>query len=413
MLRYNATDMFIKGFDSVSSGYPINDRLLMSASHMNNTEACDHLINKRPRTFYSIERTDSPGYVKHGNVHILQSCLNLMVHSSFAKGMVSVLPLAVDSGNLDFVRLLLKHLPINEDSNSLLTDNDNDNDIKFKRRGGISVDMLKVLHEEFNCLFVLTKLWKAILSRSVHCNMLGSVQYILDSMPSPKFQQLLSSDDHPNDMSYYWLLWRCAKNDNIAMFDALFNIRLVDQNDRMDIRATINEAADSSHESFIKHLYKYHVGNGHITRICEELLRDLLVMGQDLDILDVDQAKLLITPLAAIRNNDLESFKSATIKQNYNLDAETCRTMTKSMALLISNPLKGVEYNHNNKSLINMVRAVGKPGSNITADIVCQFIVNNNVHRPKKLNDTMKSAAGYSADERRMSRDNVIDIPTH
>ncbi|GAM26896.1 hypothetical protein SAMD00019534_100710 [Acytostelium subglobosum LB1] len=273
---------------------------------------------------------------------------------------------AVDTGNIQFVRLLLQHIVIDEES------------IKFARyagfrtsRAAVNVDMLAVLHKEFNCLFRIPVLWLAALKYAVKCSMLDCVQYILDNMPVhvlPEMTNALISK----------CLRRCAKKGNSNMFQYLaiksqFNLK------SNDITGIITEACDHGQESFLRYLNQ-HVDN----EVSRDFIRHCLELR---------------TPLAAIRTNDLASMSDGSFNdQSVELDAKTCNQMSKEMATLICGPPSTAHpLVYTGQSLINMIRAVVKPGTNITEDLVCQFIVNLRYKLTLSISGTLDYAAGFSA----------------
>ncbi|GAM19298.1 hypothetical protein SAMD00019534_024730 [Acytostelium subglobosum LB1] len=382
MLRFNATQMFIAAFDSVADDFPIDyNNLLISAVNFNNTTVFNHLID---RMNIDIE---CDNIIYRGNFDILRSYLAATGHRALPNNRVSILPYAVETGNVEFVRLLLQLLTIDVDANKYVRS------IEFHRRG-VRVDMLRMLHGEFNCLFELPNLWEEVLRHSVKCNMMDSVQYILDNMSH--------AQSIPTDLLTKCLR-QCAKTGNVDMFQAFIKTPVGTKyliNSNRDMKEIIEKVVDNGHLSIIKHLFQHHVGNGHISEERETQIRDALVMPPSSvpgEPIDMDLVRLRSTPLADILNDNIVSFASHSGHTMY-LTFKMCTMMSKSMATFISSPrMDSNQFRFCKGSLYNMVRAVVHPGSNITADIVCQFIVNCDLQTPSFLQKSMKDACGYSA----------------
>ncbi|GAM19304.1 hypothetical protein SAMD00019534_024790 [Acytostelium subglobosum LB1] len=381
MLKYHATQMFIKTFDSVADEYPIDavKELVKFSANYNNATVYKHLIN---RTKIDTACIWCDMVFFFGNVDILQTYLDATGHRPFPSHIVQHLPLVADSGSVEFARLLLQHTAISYDSGQIVCSND------FERRG-VRVDMLRLFHEEFHILFVHTELWRVALLHSAKCNMLDSVQYILDNMPPTE------SESWDLDTC----LKHCAKSGNAAMFQSLIksNEGTKYLNNR-DIRDLIDIAADRGHESFIKYLLQHHVGNGHINKNSEDLIRNLLEMpSSSCESTDINLAKLRITPMAAIRNDDIVTVESYSDHQ-FKLGYKVCREMSESMAKFISSPRTTKKLHFGDFSVLNMIKAVGIPGSNITQDIICQFIVNCNIKTNRHIGESMVLASRFSTE---------------
>ncbi|GAM19294.1 hypothetical protein SAMD00019534_024690 [Acytostelium subglobosum LB1] len=389
MLRFNATDMFIKTFDSIADDYPIdNNNLLRQAAHYNNVTVFNHLISRM-----KIEATcvEFDVMFRYGNLYILQSYLAATGHRLLPQASsMRNLPLAIDSGNVEFVRLLLQHFTVVGD--------DEDNRIGLRHsleRRGIRLAMLRLLHEEFHILFDLTELWQAALLHSTRCNIIDSVQYILDNMPS-RAQihfpvQLLSK-----------CLQKCAKSGNIDMFQSFISTSFGAEylTNGRDIKNIIDAAKDNGQETFIKHLLQHHFGNGNISQSCENQVLNLLGLprsasGSGPTNVSLATARLQLRPLTALHIENMAALETL-IDQIDDLGPLMCQGMSHKMATFISSP-RATPLNFKNSSLANMITAVGRKGSKITADIVLQFIANCNHQSPRSLDLAMRAAAGYSA----------------
>ncbi|GAM26889.1 hypothetical protein SAMD00019534_100640 [Acytostelium subglobosum LB1] len=381
MLRYQATEMFIQTFDSLSHIYnDIDNNLLWFSIYHNNVKVFKYLCalpNMCPRV-----NTLPPMIYNHSNLEILQQYLAITGYHSLPLDTLNRLAMCVDSGNEQFVRLMIKQIKLD-----LTVERPNSNLVRlvrhdFKRRG-VSVSMLRMLHEEFNCLFGHTSFWEVALKHSIKCNMVDSVQYILKSMP----EYVSSRADHEMHTLIKGCFHRCAKHDNANMFKVIVDRSRVarDHLREHDIRDLIKVAWDRSHKSFIKHLIKHHVGNSTITQVSETYLLNC-----------VEGDTLRVTPLSVFNSDALAQEHIQQITDT--LTASTCLYMSKTMATLISIQRNTNRLRFVGRSIINMVEAVGKPHSKITADTVCQFIVNCDHEYIEQLNEAMHCAAGYSAE---------------
>ncbi|GAM26857.1 hypothetical protein SAMD00019534_100320 [Acytostelium subglobosum LB1] len=381
MLQYNATQMFIETFDSVANNnnnnnnYPHNNKLLSSAVRYNNRKVFEHLLkhpNIRP-DFESLAEL-----FRRDNFDLLQQYLTPFTQQSIHECLsVSGLIKAVVTGNESLVRLLLQHMTIDMHSNGLI------DPFKFIRGRGISVAMLKVLHEEFGCLYSLKTLKSEALRHSVKYNQMDSVQYILENHPSWVIEDPLIS-------SY---LCQCAKQGNIEMFQLLMRSVRITRYLRNDINHVVKVAWDHGHVEFIKYIFEKYIGNTIITKNSEHYVRACFETPPNPS--SMDPAKLRVTLLAAIRHDDLVSVE-ANVNMVVELDAKTCRKMSKEMANAISCN-RATQMRFSGLSIFNMVKAMAQPESNITADIVSQFIVNCRHKVPTYLNEAMILAAGHSA----------------
>ncbi|GAM26860.1 hypothetical protein SAMD00019534_100350 [Acytostelium subglobosum LB1] len=307
-----------------------------------------------------------------GNLVILQLYLTINTYRQIPNDTVSHLHLAIDTGNEQFVRLLLQHLTIDDKANDRMT---------FKRCG-VKVGMLKVLHEEFNCLYRIKQLWDVALLRSARCNMVDSVQYILDNLPSDYDQKSIGVLQS--------FLQQCATSGSSNMLQVLSQstagAKLLKTYDNFG--GLVQRALENGHESFVEHLKAIPLHrtsfqqNEHFT-LLTSILKDDLVSFEEL--------------IGQWNDHDFES------------DKKVCQRMSVAMSTLISSP-RTIPLTFYNSSLLNMIRAVGKPGSNITEDIVCQFIVNCNhfghdygysedSDYPAFLYDMLTIAAGFSDDK--------------
>ncbi|GAM19168.1 hypothetical protein SAMD00019534_023430 [Acytostelium subglobosum LB1] len=381
MLRYNATQMFIQSFNNIieasAKDYSISSELLWKAMQYNNTTAFKYMYFNTTCMILDSPPEDFPlssALCKHGNIDIFKWYIATTMRQELPKDLIHIFML-MDTGNEQFVRLVLEH------AESFRTSNDKEhskyNMFKFRSRG-ISVGILRMMHEYGQCLYRYRYIWHRALLHSVKCNMMDSVQYIIDNVHD--IEMNIFSPEY--DVIYKCLM-RCAKAGNISMFNLLINTQIGGEClSYTDVNELVKVACDHSQMDFLQHLVDNHNGNG-------------------------SPGKMPVSILACIRSDDLEGMESLIQRGDVNvnvfeLDAKLCHRMSASMAVLITSPritrLKlGIE------SLVNMVEVVskGKHASNITVDVVCNFILNcdfdlNHDETTYMINSAMVTAAGFS-----------------
>ncbi|GAM26252.1 hypothetical protein SAMD00019534_094270 [Acytostelium subglobosum LB1] len=129
------------------------------------------------------------------------------------------------------------------------------NEISFSssclRRHGISLGVLKLLHEEYDSLYPLGSLFCNTMVHCARCNLVDSFQYIVDNIPENNRPSLF-------DRSVSDSLKFCASNGNIAIFDILYNSpNTKEYVTEKDLNIAIRKAAKHGHPTMINHLFKY------------------------------------------------------------------------------------------------------------------------------------------------------------
>ncbi|GAM26065.1 hypothetical protein SAMD00019534_092400 [Acytostelium subglobosum LB1] len=395
MLKYNATEMFIQSFDSVANNYPINTTLLKCAAQYNNTKAFNHLI-KHPNIIIDQTEFHLEDISQHGNIDILQSYIDATAcHSTHYIDFLTCLPLAIDNGNEHFVRLLLQHFksrgsiprPVGihgetdndygrvksvEDAvpKSVTQAKDRLRNYKLKRQG-VSVGVLRVLHEEFGCLFLFHQLLDNILINTAKFKMSASVQYIMDNLP-----------DHMSVRILEHFFYRCVKDGNIEYLRML--------NETQQGQRYLKGISENDDKPAATALSR-----GHVEFI--EYFNGIMGFGET-DLRGLEEA---IRAMAAIHTDDLVAAESL-IHNIKSLCPKWCQRMSTSMAMLITRPRTPALVFYL-ETLKNMVVAVEKPGSNITVDIVCNFIdncnfesINHQSYEKWQLEEIMLIASNFS-----------------
>ncbi|GAM22514.1 hypothetical protein SAMD00019534_056890 [Acytostelium subglobosum LB1] len=321
MLGYNATHMFIETLNNIINDkeYPINSDLIWMAIEYNNITVFMYLLNN---TSMLLDETEMPlDMCKHGNIDILEFYLAATDYHPLPTQTITRLPKAIDTGNIQFVRLLLKHTPFRRDERDLINDKDEKPaKIKFKKGRGITLDMLRMLHEEFQCLFMFTNVWSAILLHSIKHNMTKSANYILDNMSQVHSKLLIGKCAN-----------RCAKAGNITIFQTLIKTDMgAKYLEKINLYQVIDLALDHGRENFLNYLAQQHVGKGTFNHDTEDRLLTCFVSN--------GKGRLRVTPRAAILHNDFFSMDSfAQKREEINLDIKQCQRMSLSMVHYIAN----------------------------------------------------------------------------
>ncbi|GAM26296.1 hypothetical protein SAMD00019534_094710 [Acytostelium subglobosum LB1] len=389
MLKYNATKHFIDAYNTVAHIYPFNCTLLASAAQYNNAIAFKHIynVNDKVSMFRGSGNQLLPGICRHGSVDMLQLYLTATAHHPLPVRTIQFLPSVIDTNNVEFMRLLLENLATFGGYISFVH---NDNAENKPRSQGISVAMLRLLHEEFNCLFTVDRLWIFVLMRCIQSNALDCVQYMIDHVPDPA---LIVEAEQQECRGLKDCMKQCGASGNIEIFELLsrssIGVQLLNKIALREVtlRSIFTAAADHSQEAVIKQLCKLQDSNGvNLVENVEQMLSSFIDVGKD---------SLKLTTMAAIRKGDILGAESL-ISQHGVLDLDICREMSAEMATHLfrprQTPLVFVEH-----SLIHLVRSVGKTGSSIIAEHVCMFLDNCGVQDPHSVNGAIKSAAGFSA----------------
>ncbi|GAM26898.1 LOW QUALITY PROTEIN: hypothetical protein SAMD00019534_100730, partial [Acytostelium subglobosum LB1] len=382
MIRFNHSSLFIQTFDNnVVDRHNLNFHYLFSsAAHYNNITVFKHLIkyvndnnNKFSSGIKMILVQDSntlQELCRHGNVDMLQDFLALSPYCELPGEILDRLPVAVDAGNEQFVRLFLKRfIPIERSYKHRVSV------AKFRSRCGVSIGMLKILHEEAKLLNNHTALLNQVLYHSTKNNSMDSVQYIMDNIRAP-----LRLDRSLNQVITKSLV-RCAKVGNIAMFEAIINADILSHYPlRHFIKEILYPALDHGQESFIKHLVINHPFKNHYFKSWFKCIDSSNNNNQSQSIefcvANLDKIKLSMIVSMAIRLDDNSSAEKLLYYQEFN--GNLFRKMSKSMAELITGPRPHGKnpYVFDVSSILHMIEAIGQSRSTITPDMVCQYIEN-------------------------------------
>ncbi|GAM26940.1 hypothetical protein SAMD00019534_101150 [Acytostelium subglobosum LB1] len=382
MLRYNATDMFIKTFDSLSYintyTYPYNYDLLFSSVRYNNETVFRHLL-KHPRMRLTNERHGVASNIcKYGNTDMLQLYLDATAYRSLPCDIINGIPFAIDTGNEQFVRLFLQHLTVDPKMAK-----EKARRVQLKRPG-VSIGMLRLLHEEFNCLFNQhNDIWQVALTHSIKCNMMDSVQYIIDNIP--ELDITLTPECVVNELLLKCLC-QCAIDGNIPMMVMLTKYPIFAEYMVMgSVDYMVQCAVDNGQQSFIKYMCQQHIGANTINTRAENMLINLRN----------DDGSIRITPVAAILSDDYASVESLIIDGLLELCQRTYKLMSKSMIDFIVSPRINV-FTLPENALFEMVKCINKPGGHITDDHLCQLIVNCKFDTNPNYYHLLKLTAAFS-----------------
>ncbi|GAM19126.1 hypothetical protein SAMD00019534_023010 [Acytostelium subglobosum LB1] len=378
MLKYNATQWFIKAFDSVYTdtighahdSLALSDILFESIS-CNNIQAFQHILK---HTNGIVPFNVQPNNVdklldllNHGNVDMLKALLLMNAHRSLPTDS-SQLARAIDSGNVGFVRLMLQHHCFERHQVEHLLDggeeedeDDEEEDPNTFSRHGVSVEMLKMLHEEFDRLYSDTDLLKMLLEHSIRCNIPESVQYIIENIP-PKANTFALKKSCAGYIKYL------GKHGNVNIFNTLCSkswmvSELLKPN---RLSTLIVDAANNGHVDFIRCIYNS--GHKPIDANNKTLIHSFF------DDVPGTLTKFRVTPLVSIRNNDLE-LANRLITQVRDIDVELWMNMSESMIALITNQ-RAPPLRFFRSSITHMLDAFKSEQSNITEEHIHKFIDN-------------------------------------
>ncbi|GAM22515.1 hypothetical protein SAMD00019534_056900 [Acytostelium subglobosum LB1] len=365
ILRYNATDMFIETLNNMINveEYPIVNGLLKKAAIYNNTTVFKFLLNN---TDMSIDEYNIPMSIcTNGNIDILESYLAATDYHPLPNKTITQLPKAIDKGNIQFIHLWLKHTPFQREARERSEENVK---IKFKNGRGITLGMLRMLHEEFQCLFMFTDVWPAILLHSVKHNLPECVQYMIDNLPDGC--RLKQSSE--------------AYDPNVLLMD--MGAKCLEEGHFSDYEITM--ALDRGRENFLNHLLQYHLDDGTL-RNEEKLLSCFMSEGK---------GRLRVTPSAAILHDDFVSMEIfAQERVEINLNNKQCRKMSLSMVRCIAN-MHSPPLVLSSRTLKEMMLVPHL----FTSDIMCQILNNvdipTNIATIRSMQCLMKVAAGHSMD---------------
>ncbi|GAM26862.1 hypothetical protein SAMD00019534_100370 [Acytostelium subglobosum LB1] len=348
-LKFNATEWFIKAFDSFTPKcHQLTSRLLFKSFKYNNIRAFNHILdNTNTDLDDDITPSQLTNILKHGNVQMFERYISMHSARSFQINSINHLMFAINSGNVNFVRLLLQHKCYHNDPDMYFEE---DVDPQEFKRSGINVDMLTMLHKEYGLLY-LHDLWALALKQSTHLNVTDSVRYIIEHLPSDL--TILCS-------AHIGLLVEfIAKPSHFAIFKVFFRVQQFAKT-IITNNLLVHMAADNGHDE----LFKFLDDNGPLpTSLMKYVDR-------------VNGFKVKITPLAAIRTGDLD-LTEAMIAQVDHIDLYTWTHMSTSMATLLSNRRHNPPKLFNLHSLCEMIECFGlQPDHPITERMVLNFIDN-------------------------------------
>ncbi|GAM26214.1 hypothetical protein SAMD00019534_093890 [Acytostelium subglobosum LB1] len=378
MLQYNATAMFLEAFDRVADDYPVNNDLLSRAMRFNNTAALKRLA-AHPNMVMSTKNLSS--IISTGNVEMLQHYLAATLHHCVPD--VSIwIGHKIDDLDEQSVRLLLKHISVDtlDGHRGTLSTH------SFGKRG-ISLGVLKVLHEEFNCLYSLDSLWVNAMAHCARCNLVDSFKYMVDNIPTGNRSSFL-------DNAVKNSLKNCASNGNIEVFDLLWSSTTTNKYlSEKELNNAIRTAAKHGQPTMVDHLFKC------LAKVTTESSSSRkqqihLRQGEETPTMEMSEAMLQASLAQSIHNDDMINVE-AQIDCIGELHSEMCVKMSTSMAQLITT-YRSPRLTFKGQSLFHMVKAIGQPGSNITPEIVCQFIDNCDIPSPDQLKETFELAADCS-----------------
>ncbi|GAM24477.1 hypothetical protein SAMD00019534_076520 [Acytostelium subglobosum LB1] len=414
MLRFNATQWFLEALDRMSKYYGNKPwqpewELLEAAIRFQNHHVINRLIGNDVNNMvimplpYEMNLLDLCSIVRYGDVDLIQRFIDVNAHRSISCFTLAVLVVAIDNGDVQMVRLLFKHIDFKPELYSSAP--------KFVKclnsGGGITVSMLKILNEEYKCLF-RCRLWSKVLRLVTRLNMTDSVKYIMDNIT------LTSMSPELIVKPYQSCLKTAAKLGHIDVFNLLANsIHGFEYVLSKEFKDVINIAADHGQESLIKYIYTHFIGVGMIDKSSEDLVRILLNVPACIQHKNwlIELAGLRMTIPYAIRSNDLVSLESLIQSsdpfQTIDLQPDMIQNMSRAMATYLASPRTcptQFPLLFTWTSLDNLVSYIAQCHSRIiTVDLMLMFIGNCYFDIPPDQEEegdgtsgTLRTAAGIS-----------------
>ncbi|GAM17012.1 hypothetical protein SAMD00019534_001870 [Acytostelium subglobosum LB1] len=370
MLKYNATQLFIETFDSIpNKSSRLIFRLMIKAFKCNNTVAFNHIIQSFSKNADGsgsvlVDLNDNGAFIviKYGNINMLRAYLAVDSLRSipFDK---SHLAAAVDTGNIEFVRLLFQNHCFDQKGSERAPA------VGFFNRPGISIAMLTMLHEEFDALFK-DDFWNYALAHCIDCRATDSIYYIVK---------------HTTGIAA--TMRDAGIPDNCRVIDLLMThsdicAQLLLHSDQLN--AIIETAVEDGAEDVLKFLYSNHLND------MFESSQILLCKWLGVEFADGDEqadlslTKLRVKPRYAINMDDIDLMESI-LPELDTIDDELWQDMSTAMARHITNPRLNHLAPYNKSSLCYLVKVASsdKNRTIITEDMVLNFI--DNCQLPKTI----------------------------
>ncbi|GAM19361.1 hypothetical protein SAMD00019534_025360 [Acytostelium subglobosum LB1] len=365
MIKYNAVQWFIEVFDRLpNKSFTLTAELMYRSFKYNNTTIFNHILSRTGTNMGQLTNKWLINILERGNVEMFKAYLE--VHTARTLPLNdSHLVTAIDTGNEHFVRLLLQHhcfeQPPEEAERLVL------------KRPGVSVNVLKVLHEDYDRLYH-DDLWKMTLLHSIRSQQADSVQYIIDHLPPTKESTMI-------ECIHTWMTHIVAHG-NVAIINSIsprvFRYLLPMHCDLLSTALMV--AIADGYEEVIKYLYTHHVGMGkggmhpmaEIT-VVQHLFGESYVKVPKNDL--NSNILAINTPSIVIIKDVIEQVDSHLQNMIY-ISTSLWRRMSKRMATHISNPRSRRLPLFNPQTLLSMLQSVGVPGSQVTEDMVLNFVDN-------------------------------------
>ncbi|GAM26653.1 hypothetical protein SAMD00019534_098280 [Acytostelium subglobosum LB1] len=204
-----------------------------------------------------------------GSVHMLQTLLEMTGHHYIGPVTMDHLVLAVDRGNIHFVRLLLKLHGQSRDFKPSAT-NILGRAIYVFRFPGIDVDMLKLLKE-------MGALSSGLCSRALeHCitnRRVESVQYILEVAKEFDEQQRIEIDREVQTS-----IMRHTRLGHLDIIQSLLSVAPSNHRTNYSPGSNLSRvAAENGHMHIIEHLHKNNIGNDSLRSAEESTIMELMI----------------------------------------------------------------------------------------------------------------------------------------
>ncbi|GAM28180.1 hypothetical protein SAMD00019534_113560 [Acytostelium subglobosum LB1] len=406
--------------------YPVNDVLLLSSIQYNNEVAFKHLINNTNMSLSPVDEDQNHHpyifglIIRTGSIPMLEAFIQMTGHRTLPNISELALLEAMDKGDEQFVRLILQYT-----SSVDIEEFDPQYDVgkveADMTRPGISVNVLRVIHEEYNIDHKYIQVWKQALRYSVNHNIVESVRYIIEH---ESLRNVVGGTSK--------MLVSCCELGHLESLQTIMAHMPVPKK-FWSYGNPAKLAAENGHANILRYLAQHHLDevninnellstallNGHLN-VANVILDELTnIPIQEISVLGINWRLIsdqLINRLAkhprvnlahqseyqpeakmsdydstqhrfswAIRNNDLPTANAVIDhcrRNEFKLDSDIsfwCKYMSLEMGMLIASLSSDLFYKLRHEELARIIESIGKPDSCLTEQVVDKLIANKMV----------------------------------
>ncbi|GAM21760.1 hypothetical protein SAMD00019534_049350 [Acytostelium subglobosum LB1] len=378
MLKYNATQWFLEAFTRIPDPKPLSlvSRLLFNAFKYNNTIVAKYLMIGTSTSYTKLDAISS--IIQHGNTELFCILFNVSGSATaFILPATLLLP-CINTGNVDFVRLLLKHNCFDNLQENVV----NQETLELTSPRCITVDMLKMLHEEYNILYPSKNnvVWSEALEYSIRHNLPDCVKYIISNMPEFVDKRYLEG--------LLGFIVKHTNNGNVEIFESLCGTVLGPRPllNHLYLLPFTQTSIHRGHFNIIKHLY---------TLLQHPSVRDINT-SQSMTLICEYLGVPVPSPNSSSNSNDvvatltkgaIKNGVEAILAEDFDLtvallneveiiDADVWHKMSIKMGMFITEPSHKDLSPFNIVSLDGLLESFSMPGCTLTQDIILRFIDN-------------------------------------